>query len=273
MAAITYDYTLSYDDGVEGWTSFFSYKPDWMIGMNQFFYTFNGGNLYQHNVNNTRNNFYGVQYQSIVQSVFNDAPLENKIFKTLNLEGDHPWDTTMVTDIQNTGFMSASWYEQKEGSWYAFVRNSGTTPADPTQNYPLRSLNGIGRSVTVDTTNPAAVVINFPISPLVQIGNIISIGDNLYIAYAPLFNVPIFIGKVTNIVVNYPSGNNYLVVDTTVPSGSLPTAPDAYYLFIKNSIAESHGVLGHYCVFTLINTQTVKTELFAVNSEVMKSFP
>jgi len=199
--------------------------------------------------------------------------LLSEIFKTLNLEGDHPWDTTMVTDIQNTGFMSASWYEQKEGSWYAFVRNSGTTPADPTQNYPLRSLNGIGRSVTVDTTNPAAVVINFPISPLVQIGNIISIGDNLYIAYAPLFNVPIFIGKVTNIVVNYPSGNNYLVVDTTVPSGSLPTAPDAYYLFIKNSIAESHGVLGHYCVFTLINSQTVKTELFAVNSEVMKSFP
>jgi hypothetical protein len=266
------NYTLTYDDGVEGWTSFFSYYPDWMIGMNQFFYTFNGGNLYRHNVNPIRNNFYGVQYNSRMQSVFNDAPLDNKLFKTLNLESDHAWEATMVTDIQATGFIDRGWFERKEASWYAFVRNSGTIPANPGQEYPLRSLNGIGGSATIDTTNPAAVIINFSISPLVSIGSILSIGDNLYNA-APPYTTPVFIGEVINIVQNYPAGDNYIVVDTTVPLGSLPTIPDAYYLYIKNSVAESHGVLGHYCVFTIENNNTDKTELFAVESDLMKSYP
>jgi hypothetical protein len=31
--------------------------------------------------------------------------------------------------------------------------------------------------------------------------------------------------------------------------------------------------LGHYCVFTLENDNTNKVELFAVQSDVMKSFP
>ncbi len=34
------NYTLSYSEGVQGWTSFFSFYPDWMIGMNNYFYTF-----------------------------------------------------------------------------------------------------------------------------------------------------------------------------------------------------------------------------------------
>jgi hypothetical protein len=267
------DYTLTYDDGVEGWTSFFSFIPDWMQGMNQFFYTFKGGNLYKHNSNPVRNNFYGVQYNSQIQSVFNDVPLENKLFKTLNLEGDDAWGATLVTDIQDTGFIDAAWFEKKEQSWYAFVRNSGTTPADPVQNYPLRSLNGIGRSVSIDATNPAAVIINFSISPLVAIGKIISIGDNLYLTLPPSYSTPVFVGEVVNVVVNYRGGDNYIVVDTTVPSGSIPGIQDAYYMFIKNSVAESHGVLGHWCVFTLTNTETDRSELFAVESSVMKSFP
>jgi hypothetical protein len=177
-----------------------------------------------------------VQYNSRIQSVFNDAPLENKLFKTLNLEGDHAWEAEMETDLQTTGFIDKTWFEKKEASWYAFVRNSGTTPANPGQEYPLRSLNGIGRSVTVDTTNPAAVIINFSISPLISIGSIVSIGDNLYNAPPP-YTTPVFIGEITNIVQDYPAGDNYIVVDTTVPSGSVPTIPTAYYLFIKNSVA------------------------------------
>ena len=48
-----------------------------------------------------------------------------------------------------------------------------------------------------------------------------------------------------------------------------------YGFCIKNQVAESHGILGHYCEFTLELPNTVLTtsELFAVESEVMKSFP
>ena len=130
--------TLTYDGGAQGWPSFYSYFPDWMIGMNNYFYTFKGGNLYRHNTNEVRNNFYGVQYTSTVQSVFNDMPLENKLFKTINIEGDAAWGVTLQTDIQDSGFIEAGWFDEKEASFYAFVRNSGTVPAQPSE-YVLRS--------------------------------------------------------------------------------------------------------------------------------------
>ena len=65
------NYTLTYDEDVQGFPSFYTYNPDWMIGMNNYFYTFNGGNLYRHNVNEERNTFYGEFQPSEMQSVFN----------------------------------------------------------------------------------------------------------------------------------------------------------------------------------------------------------
>jgi hypothetical protein len=243
-----------------------------MIGMNNYFYSFKGGNLYRHNVNQLRNNFYGVQYPSRIISVFNDAPLENKLFKTLNLEGDDTWSALMETDIQDSGIIDGSWFEKKEASWYAFVRNAGTVPAQPSE-YALRSVNGIGRSTTITGTG-AAVQVNFAIgaSPI-SIGNILSIGDYLYYSLPPSYNTPILFGQVTNIQVNYPAGLNRITVDTTIPGATIPAIQNPYIMYIKNSVAESHGVLGHYCVFTLENSNINKVELFAVESEVMKSYP
>jgi len=117
------NYTLTYAEGSKGWVSFYSYNPDWMIGMNNYFYTFKGGNIWRHNTNETRNNFYGVQYNSRIVSVINDRPLENKLFKTINIEGDDTWDATLQTDIQTTGFINAEWFEKKEGAYFSFFRN------------------------------------------------------------------------------------------------------------------------------------------------------
>jgi hypothetical protein len=33
-------YTLTYDDGVKGFPSFYTYYPDWIQGMNNYLYTF-----------------------------------------------------------------------------------------------------------------------------------------------------------------------------------------------------------------------------------------
>ena len=263
------NYTLTYDDGVQGWVSFYSYEPDWMIGMNNYFYTFKGGNLWRHNVNETRNNFYGVQYTSKITSVINQSPLENKLFKTLNIEGDDSWDATLQTDIQTTGFINKEWFEKKEGAYFAFVRNSGSTPADP-EEYPLRSLNGIGRSITISGPINATVV-DFSINPLVSIGSILSVGDTLYFSLPPDYDTPTLFGEVTEINVNLRGGINNIVVDAT--SGTVPGINDPYLLYIKNSVAESHGVLGHYCVFDIENDNTSPIELFAIESEVMKSYP
>ncbi len=112
--------TLTYSESSQGFPSFYDYAPDFIIGMNQYLYTFKGGKLYRHNTNNTRNEFYGTRYVSKITSIFNDAPLQNKIFKTLDLECDAPWEATVISDIQSTGKIDVPFWEQVE-------QESGTT--------------------------------------------------------------------------------------------------------------------------------------------------
>ena len=77
------DYTLTYSETVKGWPSFYSYMPEYIMGMNQYLYTFKGGNLYRHNTNTIRNRYYGVDYPSTMTSVFNQEPTTVKVFKTI----------------------------------------------------------------------------------------------------------------------------------------------------------------------------------------------
>lgn len=259
------NYTLAYSDSAQGWVSYYSYIPDWMIGMNNYFYTFKGGNLYRHNVNEDRNTFYGTFTPSSVSTVFNASVLENKLFKTVILQGDAKWGATMETDLQFSGFINQAWFEKKEQTFFAFVRNNSVG------ELALRSVNGIGKSFQV-TGSGSAVVVKFSTNPLISIGSIISIGDLFYYSVSP-YTTPVLAGKVTAITVDLPTNVNQVTIDTTI-SGTTPIPiQDAFFLYIKNSVAESHGVLGHYCTINLENTSTSKVELFAVESEVMKSFP
>lgn len=266
-------YTLTYSDGVAGWVSFYSYYPDYMIGMNNYFYTFKGGNLYRHNVNNDRNTFYydwwnrqgQSQYAftaSSIESVINQSVLENKLFKTIILQGDSAWEMQLETDLQNSGYIDSPFFQKKEATYFAFVRNNTSGQLN------LRSVNGIGNSITTSPGTPTSLV-NFSINPLIEIGSILSVGDYIYWGYP----VPQFAGAVSAININYPAGINQIVIDTTL-SGTVPISGNVrYFMYIKNSVAESHGVLGHYCKFTMQNYLTSKIELFAVESEVMKSYP
>jgi hypothetical protein len=252
--------TLTYKDDITGWVSFYSYYPDWMIGMNNYFYTFKGGNLYRHNVNPLRNTFYGTYTPSSVQSVFNTSPLENKLFKTINLEGDAKWAVTLETDLQYSGFIQSTWFEKKEASFFAFIRNNSVG------ELALRSVNGIGRRTSVTGGN----VINF--APSIEIGSIISVGDYFYFSLPP-YTTPVLAGAVTAITVDLINGINRITINTTIPGTTPIPIQTAFFLYIKNSVAESHGVLGHYCTFNIVNGSTDKVELFAVESDVMKSFP
>ena len=273
------NYTLTYDEGVQGFPSFYTYYPDWMIGMNNYFYTFKGGDLYRHNVNENRNTFYSDWWvkvgtpleafkPSFMKSVFNVSPLENKLFKTLNLEGDDAWAATMDTDIQDSGFIDYDYFEKKEQSWYSFIRNEGlgSTPS-AIPEYSLRSLNGIGQSTTVAIVGQTSTI-NFAITT--QIGSILSVDDYFYFLVS---GAPVYAGIVTSINVNLRRNINNIVIDTSSAGTTpIPTNTETF-LYIKNSVAESHGVMGHYAVFNLTYTKNTKVELFAAESEVMKSFP
>lgn len=265
--------TLTYSEGVTGWVSFYSYHPDWMIGMNNYFYTFKGGNLYRHNTNENRNTFYLPWWEqqskpndafttTSIQSVFNTSVLENKLFKTINLEGDSPWSATLATDLQFSGYIDYDWFEKKEQSYFAFVRNNSVGELS------LRSVNGIGNSLTVVDAGTSTTKINFSVNPLISIGNIISVGDSVY--FSQLIN---FAGEVVAVNVDLPNGINQIVINNANQNSILIESDVNFFFYVKNSVAESHGVLGHYCTFTLENISRSKIELLAVESEVMKSFP
>ena len=115
MAATNLNYTLTFSESVKGWPSFYSYMPDFILGMNQYLYTFKGGSLYRHNTNEVRNRYYGIDYDSTITGVFNQEPTTVKVFKTIELESDDSWDCSLATDL-GSGFMDESYFEQKEGA-------------------------------------------------------------------------------------------------------------------------------------------------------------
>jgi hypothetical protein len=257
--------------GQGGWPSFYSFFPDFMIGMNSFFYSFKGGNLWRHNTNPLRNTYYGSFTASSIRSVFNPEPtLSIKLFKTLSYEStttvadtnEARWAcTSLQTDLTDgiPGSMLDTYFVQKEGEWFSFLRtNSGTV------NWQMRSANGVGVCTAVSGA-AAATLIDFAGA----IGSILNIGDNVYAATllaGVATTAPIFIGQVT------AKTSTSITVNTTVGGGSVPTVGQ-FIMFIKNATAESHGARGYYLEFELKNASTSPVELFSVGSSVMKSFP
>lgn len=243
--------TLSYSEYAQGWTSFFSYIPEMMIGMNSYFYTFKGGNLYRHNTNEVRNNFYESQYDSKVIGVFNSDSNVVKNFNTLVLNSDYSWSANIFTDL-STGYIDSSFFEFKEGDFFAYIRsNSGT------QDLNLRSTQGIGTPIAVDASILTAVVVTFGFN----LGSIISIGAE---AYTNNLGTPQRLGRII------AKTNTTITIDTTL--GSIPLVTDFIFYF-QNSVAESYGVRGYYMQFELVNANTSRVELFSVGSSIFKSFP
>ena len=333
--ALGANYTLTHSESSKGWPSFYTYYPDWIKGMNNYLYTWDGGDLWRHNVNPLYNNFYGSASMSIVQSVFNDEVLENKLFKTIASQSSAPWLTVGWTDIQGTtepGAQSsiqcaidADWFEQKEGVWFANIRNQGLIPAFYAQD--IRSTGGYGEVSNIqgtvppaitensfDTTTPTAcicAVANVGETGAVNVGGLsttlrgyvnyvntppayqnLAVGDSLFVRTGA--GGQDFIGTVTELhhrvdpatpgeaytSVEFsqfqPTAYNYIdaiIFDNTVTNAVAVPAGVLDLYWGKNPLANSSGLVGHYFEFIIYQGITGPTEIFALQSDVMKSYP
>lgn len=244
--------TLTYSGAVKGWPSFYSFVPEMMIGMNNYLYSFKGGEIWRHNTNDTRNNFYGVQYNSKIEGVINDSPSDVKTFKTISLESTAPWDVTLTTDL-SSGHIDSSWFALKEGDYFAHIRNNDTQT-----NFNARSAQGIGRPSAIDTSDSSAISISFS-KPL---GSIISVGDSVYMLSG---QTPSLVGVVSSL------SDSVMIVNGT-NGESLPSTEE-FILYIKNNQAESYGAKGYYMGYVIENDSTSFVELYAIGSSFFKSFP
>ena len=170
--------TITFDDRSNGWTGFRSYKQEGGLSLNNDYYTFNSGNMWQHHSKNvTRNNFYNLGTQeSYVIPVFNDSPSLVKQFNSLSYEGDSGWEleyietdlgtsgvipslaTSFTTTLQLSGaapnsvFNGANTTQAKQGDnvqWAIFVSPLNSQFAfDNVNNVTLTAASGSSLSIT-----------------------------------------------------------------------------------------------------------------------------
>tara|TARA_R110000764_G_scaffold2069_2_gene9013 strand:- start:1356 stop:5825 length:4470 start_codon:yes stop_codon:yes gene_type:complete len=160
--------TITFSEKIKGWTSRKSFIPESGVSLNNEYYTFWSGEIWQHYTNQTRNSFFGLtRVDSEVTLLLNDAPELIKSFKTLNYEGTEQYIKPVTNDGQyfnNT--LKYGWYlgdihsnlqtgsilqfKEKENKYYNFIHGDYTTLANlDTKEF---SVQGLGTAtVTGDT--------------------------------------------------------------------------------------------------------------------------
>lgn len=251
MSCNTEDYTVSFDEKVKGWTSFHSYYPDFMLGMNNKFFSFEGGNLHLHNSDKpNRNTYYGNSFPSKVSLMVNDNPSEIKELQAVSLEGNTPWDVKLeayVTDVEDAirSSLKISEFVEKEGFWYAHARRSEDNHFNSRSTYGIGVVSNVAAGTIGVTGNNSALTVGDTLvkgSDLSEIGTIESYS---------------FSQGITTIVINPITGTVNL---------------NDFVLGKKDPRIEGANLRGYTMRMDLTLNKATKAELFAVNSEVMKSF-
>lgn len=124
--------TLAFQEDTNKWVSFYSFIPEFYgkISGDQLL-SFKGGSLYEHNINETRNNYYGVQYYSEVWIHANEQPLMVKVFDAIEINSVNQWycpnnDSIEITrPIQMQSRLVAGKFRIQEGIYRAdFLRDA-----------------------------------------------------------------------------------------------------------------------------------------------------
>ena len=170
--------TLSFDESVKGWTSFYTYAPDFMASLGNAFYSFKNGYVYKHySDTSAKGTFYGDPQPSAVTFVFNPNVSMSKNFKTVNYEGTAAWEAQITTDsdtqerllgirpyqfagslsqIQND-FIASNIFIKKENKYFANILNA--QPAKPGEivfGDKISGLKGFVATVTFSTAATTA---------------------------------------------------------------------------------------------------------------------
>jgi len=266
------NHTLTFSESAKGFPSFYSFIPEYMIGMNNYLYSFNKGQLYRHNTNETRNEYYGVTSPSVIKTIINENPLDNKLFKTIGLESTDAWSVDILTDVsaQDSTINDTS-FEKKEGNWFAYIRTDGVDSTGPTlteSDYKSRTIGGIGSLGSITTVGSLSSLV-FPLPP----NSALNVGDYIYFV-SGTDEVATYCGRVTLTSFDKITTTTTIEVDTAIGSGTNPLTGN-FILYAKNSQAESLGLMGHYAevTLTLPSSVTTASELYAIESELMRSYP
>lgn len=256
--------TLTFSNKAEGWTSRWTYRPEWMIGLNSTFYSFKNGNLYEHDSNPIRTRFYNQPIDSSlgfsIDTIINESPVETKMFKLLNLDCTHALDVIGATDLDQIQ-MDSTQFVKKEGDFYAYLRRPQLQ-----LNLDLLSAQGVG---TVLSTSGTTIILDKPFTG-------VSYYDRIFKANYTPSPTPGEPGQITNLLdVGTVSVTTDDTIEATGPFFNTPL-PGEFIFIYKTSSVESYGSRGRYLSLSmsLSGSDAInEVELFAVKTSVFKSFP
>tara|TARA_R110002167_G_scaffold90328_1_gene243585 strand:- start:96 stop:1586 length:1491 start_codon:yes stop_codon:yes gene_type:complete len=149
--------TLSFDEIVKGWTSFYDYLPEQMFSLRNNFYSTSYNKLYKHySTTVNRGTFYGTANDAVITFVFNPEPIRSKYFKTINYEGSNGWEVTSYYSDQTGQDPTVT----PTGNWHMLVDQGlaidsylgGEYVFNPVGGAPVTRANYLG---TLGTTEPA----------------------------------------------------------------------------------------------------------------------
>lgn len=120
---------VEFKESVAGWPSRKNYDskiPEGGVSLNNRFYLFYGGKLWEHS-NQERNKFFGASspVKSSVKFVYNQESSKIKNFKTLNYEGATGWSCPSIVTDQQDGKVPT--FIKEEGKYYNFIKGIANT--------------------------------------------------------------------------------------------------------------------------------------------------
>lgn len=254
--------TISYDEGNGGWTSFHSYTPEWTTRLGTKFYTFFGGELYEHD-NGSTSRFYETTDEVSITFSVNEEPSSNKIFKNISLEGTASWETSVNTNLES-GTIETSEYETKEGFRYGYIRQNGS-------RLSFSELTIVGIAPLVEAVSST----EFRFAEDVSTSILTSQADHLYFNNS---SGTYFVGIINNVTAHADYGNTRDVIHvvdppsaSAVPPSFSPSVGD-FCFAAKDVSSESRGIRGYYASVKLTLNNGGYAELFSVGTEAVKSF-
>lgn len=123
--------TLAFNASNNRWTTYYSWKPEMMLKFVNDFFSWNEGRLWKHNVNEIRNNFYGIQYYSEVEIVMNVEATEVKNLYSMRVNSNLSWSVEDIYIRPIVGKQAGQRSRIKKGN---FVKLNGQFSADFLRN-------------------------------------------------------------------------------------------------------------------------------------------
>tara|TARA_R110000822_G_scaffold241380_3_gene370704 strand:+ start:10646 stop:14854 length:4209 start_codon:yes stop_codon:yes gene_type:complete len=227
---------LAYKEVGKGFSSFYTFKPDFMVHANNELYAWENGVMHKMNATTNYNQFFGVQYESRIKFFVNMEFSTEKVFKAMGLESTHAWLANIATKLTSRTIPKES-FTKIEDYWFSEILGNTNAVVGAS------SIFGLGSYAIVSSTISVA---NVP--------NGLCIGDFI-ISNTLLFPE----NKIINVQ------NNLITLQDSLDADA------SFLMYKKNQNIEGLSIKGDILEVELISDETTKLELRAVNIEVSKS--